>query len=321
MSLSSIASQFEATTKEYHDKELVNTGLQKNYFLTKLLNKAKQTATGRMYTWRVKFDKSDTQWLAEFEEQNTATPEKITEAKVGYVFSSTPCMISAQELKKNHGNERKLNLLTESLEMLQDDVTDNLATVLISGTAALKQPIGLETWVQEVPGTTTPTSVAEIDRSDRTWWRNQATDLSGTLGLGMPSLESLKLACAHGSEKVDAILTSKTAYAWMYANAVGLQREEHKDAAKLGFVSFTWDGMPVTYSDEIESGKSGGDSIYLLRLKDWELNFMADEGRMHRTEWFKPEKTRAICCYMYNDLTLLCKKPYNQGVLFDVTGA
>jgi len=209
--------------------------------------------------------------------------------------------------------------------MLQEDVEDAMATVLISGTSANSQPIGLESWVQEDPVSgdagTEGSKVGNIDGSDRTWWNNQATDLSAALALGMPTLEALKLACAHGNEKPDFILTSKTVYSWFYANTVGYQREEHKDAAKLGFVSFSWDGMPVTYSDEIEATKDGGDSIYLLRMADWELNFMADEGKMHRTEWFKPEKQRAIVCYMYNDFMLACKKRWNQGVLHDITSA
>jgi len=286
MSLTAIASQLEATTRKYHDKELAKTGLEKNYFLTKLLGKAKMTASGRSFTWRIKYAKSTTQWLGENEEQETAPVEKITEVEVPYHQSSTPCYLSEFELQKNHGKERKLNLLSESLTMLKDDVSDNLAAILIDGDG-VKEPLGLETWVAEDPNVSDPL-LATIDRSERTWMQNQYHDLSGGLGAGLLELETLKLECAHGTEQVDMILTSSSAYRYIYANIVGYQTEPHNDAAKLGFVSFSWDGIPVTYSDEIEAGKSGGDSIYLLRLKDWELNFMPD-SRMKRTEWFKPE--------------------------------
>jgi len=318
MSLTAIATQMEATTAKFHDKELAKTGLEKNYFLSKLLAKAKETASGRSFTWRIKYAKSTTQWIGENEEQNTTPVEKITEVEVPYHQSSTPCYLSEFELQKNHGKERKLNLLSESLTMLRDDVADDLATQLISGDG-VKEPLGLETWVAEDPNVATPT-LATIVRSERTWMQNQYKDLSAGLGAGLPDLETLKIACAHGNESVNAVLTSRAAYTYIYANLVGLQREPHTDAAKLGFTSFTWDGMPVTWSDEIESAKSGGDSIYLLRLADWELNFMPGM-RMKRTKWFKPERQRAIVCYMYNDCVLVCKKPWNQGVLHDVTGA
>jgi len=326
----SLLEQLEATTRKYHDKELKNATMEKNYFFSKLFGKSKTFADGRSFTWPVKYAKASIQWLGEYEEQDTLPLEQITQAEVDYVWSSTSCVLSEQELAKNSGKERIVNLLSQKLTMLKDDVADGMATALTSGSGG-KEPYGLMTWVQEVPGTTTPTEVAGITRgTDDTgagtytnWWMNQADDHSTTLADGMPDVEILKLKCTHGTERPDLFLCDRTTYSYLYANAASLQTEPHKDAAKLGFTSFTFDGIPVVWSDELPtaSGTYGAQSIFMLRMADWELNFLGKKGKMHRTKWHKPEKQRAIVCYMYNDFAFLCKNPRNQGVMFDITGA
>lgn len=317
----SLVGQIEATTRKYHDKELVNATAEKNLFFSKLFAKSKTFADGRSYTWPVKYAKHTTQWIGEYEEQDTNPLEQITQAEVDYVWSSTPCVLSEQDLAKNSGKERILNLLSQKLTMLKDDVADGFATKLISGSGG-KEPVGLETWVPENP---TSGTVAGITRgTDDTgagnytnWWQSQYDNHNAALADGLPNVEIIKNSCIHGNEKPDLMMTDATTYSYLYANAAGYQREEHKDTAKLGFVSFTFDGIPVTWSDELTASDQ---RLYFLRMADWELNFLKDK-KMHRTEWHKPEKQRAIVCYMYNDFTFLCKQPRNQGVMFNITGA
>ena len=305
--------QLEATTQKYHDKELKDATANKNLFFSKLFAKSKTFADGRAYTWPVKYDRMDTQWLAEYEKQNTSPKEQITQAEMPYVFSSTPCVLSDQELRKNSGKERILNLLSQKLTMLGDDVADGMATMLISGDG-VKEPLGLESWVPEDP---TSGTVAGINRATYDWWRSHYDNHNAELAAGLPDVEIFKLNCVHGNEKPDLMLTDATTYSYLYANAAAYQREPHSDTAKLGFVSFTFDGIPVTWSDELTATDQ---RLYFLRLADWELNFMKG-SKMHRTKWAKVNEQRAIACYMYNDLTFLCKNPRNQGVMFHITGA
>lgn len=323
----SLVSQIEATTKKYHDKELADCLSEKNYFYAKLMANAKEFADGRSYTWPVRFARHSTQWLAEYQEQDTAPVEQITQAEVDYVFSSTPCVLSEQELRKNQGKERILNLLSQKLSMLKDDVGHDLATQLISGDG-VKEPLGLEYWVQETPatgigGAGTYTTIAGIDRSTatgpaNTWWLNNAKDQSAAFAdAALSELAAFVDNCTRGNERPTLLLTDKTTYGYVYANAGSFQRFPHKEAQKMGFASLDFNGIPITWSDELTVADQ---RIYALNLKDWELNFMKG-SKMHRTEWMKPEKQRAIVCYMYNDLAFLCKNPRNQGVLFDVEGA
>lgn len=309
----SLVSQIEATTQKYHDKGLKDALAQRNYFFAKLMENSKEFADGRSYTWPVRYARHTTQWIGEYEEQDTSPVEQITQAEVDYKFSSTPCVLSEQELRKNQGKERILNLLSQKLSLLKDDVGYDLATQLIEGDGA-KEPLGLESWVPEDPTTGT---VAGIDRSSYSWWRSQYDNHNTTLVDGLPNVEVILNNCTHGNERPDLMLTDKTTYGYLYANAASLQRFPNTDIAKYGFASFNFDGIPVIWTEELTATDQ---RLYFLRMKDWELNFMKG-SKMHRTEWFKPEKQRAIVCYMYNDLAFLCKQPRNQGVMFNITGA
>ena len=320
--------QLEATTRKYHDKELKDCTKFRSYYMTKLLANSREFVDGRSYTWPVKYARGTTQWLGEYEEQNRSPVEQITQAEEGYKFSSTSCVLSDQELKKNQGKERILNLLSKKLSMLRDDVEKDLATQVWTGDG-VKEPRGIvgsaTGWVDisADTGSLSGTIAGIIRGTDDTgaglytnWWQPYSdADIGGSITEAF--VNALIQGCSHDADAPDLLISGKVVHQYVYGIATGLEREEHKDAAKLGFKSISINGIPYVWDEDC--GSADADAIYAFRMADHALHFLKG-SKMHRTEWFKPEKQRAIACDMINDLCYVIEVPRNQGGLGGITG-
>ena len=322
-----LVSQLEATTQKYHDKELKDCTSYRSYYFSKLMKNSREFVDGRAYTWPVKFARQDIQWLGEMEKQDREHLEKITQAEEAYKFSSTSCVLSEQELKKNSGKSRILPLLSRSLSMLKDDVGRSFSTAIWTGDAA-KEPRGLVGedvgWVDCHSATASLAgTVAGIIRGTDdvatgelwdSWWRPYVANEGGAHSMANTNLAIS--SCSWDSNAPDVAITSKAVWGYYYNTMSGYQREEHKDAAKMGFKSMTLNGMPFVWDDDAGAASSG--TLFLFRMADHGLHFLKG-SRMHRTKWFKPENQRALVCDMINDCVFVVEAPRNQAAIYGIT--
>lgn len=322
--------QLEATTQKYHDKELKDCTRYRSYYMTKLMARSREFVDGRSYTWPLKYARLTTQWLSEYQKQERNPVEQITQAEEPYVFSSTSCILSEQELKKNQGKERILHLLSKKLQMLKDDVAKDLATQIWIGDA-VKEPRGLLSgtstagWIDMSADTGSQSgTVAGIVRGTddvgaglyTNWWQAHVdADIGGAITEGW--INKLIQGCSHDADSPDMLISGKVVHQYVYAIATGLEREEHKDAAKLGFKSISINGIPYVWDEDC--GSADADGIFAFRLADHGLYFLKG-SKMDRQPWFKPEDQRAYACDMYNDLTFVVEVPRNQGGYGGITG-
>ena len=323
----SLVSQLEATTEKYHDKELKDCTTYRSYYMTKLLAQSREFVDGRAYTWPVKFARQDIQWLGEMEVQDREHLEKITQAEEAYKFSSTSCVLSEQELKKNSGKSRILNLLSRSLSMLKDDVAKSLSTAVWQGDAD-KEPRGLVGedvgWMDMSDETANLTgTIAGIIRGTddvatgelfASWWRPYVANEAGAHS--ETNNNAMIQGCSWGADSPDVLVASKAVWGYIYTTATGDQTSEHRDAAKLGFKSMTINGIPLVWDDDCGAALAG--CLYAFTMKDHGLHFLKG-SKMNRTKWFKPENQRAIVCDMINDLVFVVERPRNQGGIYGIT--
>lgn len=317
--------QLEATTTQYHDKELKDCTSYRSYYMTKLMKNTRETLDGRSYTWPVKIARQDIQWLSEMEKQDREHLEKISQAEEDYKFSSISAVLSEQELKKNSGKSRILPLLSKTLSMLKSDVGKSFSTAIWTGDAD-KQPRGLVGagvgWVDNSAVTASLTgTVAGIVRGTDdvatgklwdSWWRpyvaSGATITQAKMNLAI-------MGCSWDANAPDLMVSGKAVWNIGYNIATGYQREEHRDAAKLGFKSMTFNGLPWVWDDD--AGAADADGLFFFRMADHALHFLKG-SRMHRTKWFKPENQRAIVCDIINDCLFVVEAPRNQAALYSV---
>lgn len=321
--MATLVSQIEATTKKYHDPGLVDATADRSYYFAKLMKRARTFLDGRSYTWPLEYARKSIQCLGEYELLDRVPLEQITQAEEQFVWTSIACMLSDQEIMKNKGKERILNLLSKKMSMLGKNARSDLATLIWTGDGpASKQPTGLDIWV-DVNGTSDTTEVATITRGTDdvgagtylAWFCNQAVDGSG--GLTLNHMENCYLTSSHGDASPDAIITDKVVFRYIWNLATPLQREPHSDAAKLGFKSMNFNGVPLVWDDDVPYTATTTRRIYMFHMADHQLMFLKG-GKMHRTPWHRPEDQRAIVCDLYNDFCFIVENPRNQGVIYDI---
>ena len=319
--------QLEATTTKYHDKELKDCTSFRSYYFTKLMKNTRETVDGRSYTWPVKIKRQDIQWLAEMEKQDREHLEKITQAEEGYKFSSISAVLSEQELKKNSGKSRILPLLSKTLSMLKSDVGKSFSTVVWTGDGD-KEPRGLVGedvgWVDchsataslagKVAGIVRGTDDVATGELWDSWWRPYVAAMGGATS--QTKMNLAMMGCSWDNDSPDTLISGKTVWGFGYNIASGIQREEHRDAAKLGFKSMTFNGLPWVWDDDCGAAASG--TLFFFRMADHALHFLKG-SRMHRTKWFKPENQRAIVCDIINDCLFVVEAPRNQAAIYGIT--
>ena len=322
-----LVDQLEATTEKFHDKELKDCTSYRSYYMTKLMKNSREFVDGRAYTWPVKFARQDMQWLGEMEKQDREHLEKITQAEESYKFSSTSCVFSEQELKKNSGKSRILNLLSRGLTMLKADVGKSMSTAIWTGDAD-KEPRGITGaavgWVDCSAATASLTgTIAGIIRGTDdvatgelwdAWWRPYVANEGGAHSMANTNLAIQ--SCSWDTNAPDVAVSSKEVWSFYYNTATGYQKEEHRDAAKLGFKSMTLNGIPYVWDDDCGSAASG--TLFFFRMADHALHFLKG-SKMHRTKWFKPENQRALVCDMINDCVFVVEAPRNQAAIYGIT--
>ncbi len=322
-----LVDQLEATTLKFHDKELKDCTSWRSYYMSRLMRNSREFVDGRAYTWPVKFARQDMQWLGEMEVQDREHLEKITQAEEDYKFSSTSCVFSEQELKKNSGKSRILNLLSRGLTMLKSDVGKSMATAIWSGDAD-KEPRGIVGedvgWVDchsataslagTIAGITRGTDDVATGELWDSWWRPYVADEGGALSL--PNTNLAISSCSWDTNAPDMMVSSKAVWGYYYGTASGYQTEEHKDAAKMGFKSLTFNGIPYVWDDDCGAAASG--TLFFFRMADHALHFLKG-SKMHRTKWFKPENQRALVCDMINDCVFVVESPRNQAAIYGIT--
>ena len=320
--------QLEATTTKFHDKELKDCTSFRSYYFTKLMKNTRETLDGRSYTWPVKIARQDIQWLSEMEKQDREHLEKISQAEEDYKFSSISAVLSEQELKKNSGKSRILPLLSRTLSMLKSDVGKSFSTAIWTGDGD-KQPRGLVGedvgWVDihDVTANLAGTVAGIVRGTDdlatgelwANWWRPYVTNMAGSLT--QAAMNTAIMGCSWDADAPDLMVSGKAVWGYGYNIATGYQREEHKDAAKLGFKSMTFNGLPWVWDDD--AGSAASASLFFFRMADHALHFLKG-SRMHRTKWFKPEDQRAIVCDIINDCLFVVEASRNQAGIYGITG-
>jgi len=323
-----LVDQLEATTQKYHDKELKDCTVSRSYYMTKLFAQSREYVDGRSYTWPVKFNRSSIQWLAEMETQDREHLEKVTQAEMDYKFSSTSCVLSEQELKKNSGKSRIVPLLSKSLSMLKDDVHKSLATAVWTGDGA-KEPLGLYTgsntgWMDmtqitasmdgTVAGIIRGTDDAASGELYDAWWRPFVSNQAGAHTEA--AISTAIQSCSWGADSPDLATCSKAVWGFIHGTAAADQTSESSDAAKLGFKTIRLSGIPLTWDDDCGAALAG--CLYFFTMKDHGLHFLKG-SKMHRTPWFKPENQRALVCDMINDCVFVVERPRNQAGIYGIT--
>lgn len=241
-----------STTQAEMDKVLTEQCYDGIPFLKKLKSMDKVIDGGTEVQWSIRYKKLG---LANAVEPNSKTTyEKIetrTKAVDQWRFYTVPALMTWEELAKNNGKNKIIDLQADKAKEMGEDLNDRLATDLWTANPNGQGITPISTIVDSA------TSYAGIAVADCSAWA--ATEDSSTTTLtiygGSTSLTGMRNLATFGSLMPNFYLTTKDLLAKYESLLEPKQRYEGKDkSAGLGFTNLFFYGDPVIQDPYVPSG-------------------------------------------------------------------
>lgn len=312
---SSSMGEFDRTLKD---------GIFKKHLLLRRLDEKKKTYGGGVYITEPIMKSMGNG--GSFSGMDVLTPqdrEIVTTAVFEPAHYETDVTISYTDDLANRGQARIFDLLEAKYENARKTMEYHLTTALFGdGVKAVygNAPIvGLKAAVASDPtanpaagaygGITRDTSAA----SD--FWKNQVKDETsgGLAGLTMLKLQNLWGLCSDGNEHPDIIVTTQPVYDMVWSLADGRQRLGNEEAAKLGYQSIDFNGVPLIVDKNCPAG-----FLYMLNTDYIYLKVHQDDD-MAATPFLQGTTQLVKVKYITWTGQLVCGNPRTQGVMFGLS--
>jgi hypothetical protein len=148
--------------------------------------------------------------------------------------------ISGEEMLKNSGEERSINLVASRVENAEQTMDNVVATAMYSdGTGSGGKEIGgLRLLVADTPTNT----VGGISRSAFPFWANQSDAGTFTAAGIQPTMDTLWVKLIRGTDRPRIILADNTGYSVYLQSLQAIQRVADTDWASAGFSNLAFMG-------------------------------------------------------------------------------
>jgi hypothetical protein len=158
------------------------------------------------------------------------------------------------ELLQNDGPEGKVNLVKAKKQNLVETVQDTIATALYNVGTTATQLDGARLMCDSTG--TYPATTGGISATDFTGWAGNEDSSTNTLTRKIMSSFILSQS-GSGDDRPDLIITNASCYGKIKDLVASQERWTSAEAVKIGWVTFTFDGIPVQY-DTHSPGSGGG---------------------------------------------------------------
>jgi hypothetical protein len=217
----------------------------------------------------------------------------------------------------NRGSAAKFDLMAakyqNAISTMRYYLTYGIFGTGVTSTYGNAPIVGLQAAVSNAP-TSDPSAGAYggISRGSGdayAFWRNQV-DTAATVGvITMALLQALWGACSDGNEHPDIIVCTQAIYdqIWYYADA--RQRLGNEEAAKLGYTSIDFNGVPIIVDKDCATG-----DLYMLNTDYIYLKVHKDDD-MAATPFLQPTTQLVKVKYITWTGQLVCSNPRRQARL------
>lgn len=190
------------------------------------------------------------------------TPDSpISAAEFDFKQYARAVTISGMEILQNAGREQMIDLLAARIQVAETKLRNSISAGLYGdGTGNSGKDItGLQAAISATPTTGV---YGGIDRATWAFWRNQAEEIVGDMDETtiLAGMNSLALACARGTDRVDLIVADNVAFAAYQGALQAIQRvtnDSGQGLAGAGFTSLKYYGAGAN-ADVIFDGGIGG---------------------------------------------------------------
>ncbi len=271
--------ELNAVSKKYFDPTLTQQVYEKSPFFAKLkADKKIKTDGGTSMQWTIRYQKLDNakatgpRAKVDFQSKETRTA-----ADIDWVFYDAQTLIHWDELVKNSGKGKIIDLLKDKSAEVLEDLQEKLYTALFATTYT--SGTDLEPLAVIVDSAAAYGGIAV---SDATEWAATEDSSTTTLKLfGANSLAYMRNQATFGTTEPTMHITTRDLASKFESLLQPQQRYEDKKMANLGFSAMTFHGVPVIGDAFCPAGY-----WYGLDMSAFELREHTDYG-LKVGDWFE----------------------------------
>lgn len=280
------------TTLESRTGKLADNVSNNNAVLKRLKERGniRPISGGTKIVEEIEFHEGDSYWYTGFDTLTYTGKQLFTAAEYELKLIAAPVGISGEDLLKNSGRERVIDLMEAKIKNAEKTLMNQMSKGIYSdGTGSSgKQLTGLKALVSDAP---TSGTVGGINRatSGNEFWRNYAhtADSALTKDTIYGAMNTAFLACSRGTDKPDLIVADDTMYQLYESSLIPQQRFTNAKLAEAGFENLKFKGADVIYDGGIGGECPEGHMYFLntdyIRLrphKDRNFKLIGDRERV-----------------------------------------
>ena len=256
------------TTLETRAGNLADNVSNSNALLKRLKDKGNLRTIdgGSKILEELEYGEGDLSWYSGYETISYTPKQLFSAAEYSWKFCAVPVAVSGEDMLKNSGKARIVNLFEKRIDNALRTMSNKMAAALYGdGTASGGKTIGgLALLVADAPATGT---VGGINRatSGNEFWRNKSTTATATLTAEniRPAMDKMYISLCRGTDKPDLIVTGDDLYSLYEQSLVQLQRFTNSKMADAGFEALMYKGADVI-SDGGQGGNCPANKMYFL---------------------------------------------------------
>lgn len=255
-----------AVTLNGRTKQLADNVSESNALLSRLKEKKKirPITGGSKILEELEYGEGDAIWYSGYDSINYTPKQLFTAAEYQLKLCAVPVAVSGEDLLKNAGKERVLDLFEKRIDNAAKTMKNQMSKAVYSdGTGAGGKEIGgLGLLVSDSPVTGT---VGGIDRSasGNEFWRNKATSKALTGDNIVSEMSKMYLSLSRGTDKPDLIVSDDALYSLYEQSLMPQQRFTDPKKADSGFSTLKFKGADVIF-DGGQGGHCPENHMYFL---------------------------------------------------------
>lgn len=309
---SSSMAEFDRTLKD---------GIFKKHLLLRKLNEKKKTYSGGVYITEPIMNARGSG--GSYSGMDVLVPQEkeiVTTAVFEPAHYEADVTLSYTDDLANRGPSQVFDLLEAKFDNAKRTMEYNLTVALfgngLKATYGSAPLVGIQAAVATDP-TTDPASgvyggIARDATSATNFWKNQAKDMTSLASLTMLKLQNLWGLCSDGNEHPDIIVTTQEIYDFVWSLADARQRLGNEEAAKMGYQSIDFNGVPLIVDKNCPAGV-----IYMLNTDFMYLKVHKDDD-MVSTPFLQGTTQLVKVKYITWTGQLVCCNPRYQGVGYNL---
>lgn len=259
----------EAVSREFFYPTMEACAYDFSPFFAKLKAKNAVVDGGTMISFPIRYDKLGRAKSVGWDEQwNFGKKKTRTQADINWCLYRGDAMITLEDIIKNDGKGRKVDLIKDKLKEMKEDVEETMAKDLYTQSTDDNAMDALSTIIDSTG------SYAGILPSDAANWASTEDSSTTTLVIfGENSLTYMIAQATFGKKSPNFHLTSKLLYNKFLAIFDAGRRYGDADLLKAGFKTATFNGDPVTMDAFCPEG-----SWFGINIDEFEMCYHPDHN-------------------------------------------